>query len=86
MAKLWLISQTKVQDWDTYDSAVVVAETEDDARNTHPGRGTLAERFDAGLSRLYPDWATDPSDVTAEYLGETDLEVGRVVCASFNAG
>lgn len=34
--KLWLIQQTANEGYDTYDSAVVAAETEEDARRTHP--------------------------------------------------
>ena len=34
--KLYLISQDINDDWDTYDSAVVVAENEVDARSIHP--------------------------------------------------
>ena len=78
MAKLWLISQTVVQDYDTFDSAVVVAETEDDAKNTHPYGRPLYDPCDT--------WPSSPVYITVEYLGETELEVGRVVCASFNAG
>ena len=33
---LYRISQTVNRDWNTYDSAVVAAETENDARNIHP--------------------------------------------------
>lgn len=33
---LWLLTQTTMNGYDTYDSAVVVAETEEAARNTHP--------------------------------------------------
>ena len=34
--KLWLLEQTKNNDYDTYDSCVVVAETEGDAKSVHP--------------------------------------------------
>jgi len=46
--KLWLISRNGVIDYDEYDSAVVVAATEEQARNTHPsGSGVVGhERFD----------------------------------------
>jgi hypothetical protein len=36
--KLWLLSQDKNNDYDTYDSCVVVAETEQDAKSIHPDR------------------------------------------------
>jgi hypothetical protein len=82
--KLFLISQDKNNDYDTYDSAVVAAETEDAARMTHPdGYGD-------------PDWPkgewkvrywAPPDDVAVKYLGiaAEGTEPG-VICASFNAG
>ena len=36
--KLWLISQDVNNNYDTYDSAVVAAETEEEARVTFPNR------------------------------------------------
>jgi hypothetical protein len=37
--RLWFISQTVNGGYDTYDAAVVAAETEDAARNIEVGRG-----------------------------------------------
>ena len=34
--KLWLLEQTDNNDYDTYDSCVVVAETEEEAKMIHP--------------------------------------------------
>lgn len=77
--KLWLIEQDENNDYDTYDSAVVVAETENDARNINPG-GEWGRRYSA--------WATSPDKVVAHYIGEASphLAAGEIVCASFNAG
>ena len=36
--KIYKISQSLLDGYDTYDSAVVVAENEDDARNIHPSK------------------------------------------------
>lgn len=81
MAKLWLISQDANDDYDTFDSAVVVAETEDAARKIHPyGR----ENTEADGQR-FSCWAA-PEQVKAEYIGETERPPGEVICASFNAG
>ncbi len=79
--KLWLISQDENRDYDTYDSAVVAAENEEDARATHPsGDGWKKEEIDA-------TWATSPGAVTVEYISDAapGTEAG-VICASFNAG
>jgi hypothetical protein len=64
-------------DYDTYDSAVVAAETEEEARNINPG-GKWGSIFSA--------WANDPSEVTVEYLGVADRDISGVILASFNAG
>jgi hypothetical protein len=74
--KLYRISQTTNQDYDTFDSAVVSARNEDEARNMHPsGPG-------AGL------WTwTDPAHVTVELIGTaTRGTKAGVIVASYNAG
>lgn len=78
--KLWLISQDENRGYDTYDSAVVAAETEADARNIHPGRSE-------GWGDYFPTWSSSPDKVTARYIGEAmpGTEPG-VILASFNAG
>jgi hypothetical protein len=75
--KLWIISQTVNNNYDTFDSAVVAAETEEEARNINPG-GRWGVTFST--------WANDPSEVTVEYLGVTDRDISGIVLASFNAG
>ena len=78
--KLWVISQTVNNDYDTYDSAVVAAETEEQARNILPSGD---DWYEAGR---YCGWANNPSEVNVEYLGETDREISGIVLSSFNAG
>ncbi len=82
--KLWLISQTKNLGYDKYDSAVVAAETEDDARATYPD-----EYQGDGWPATVGEWScwALPEFVKAAYLGEAkpDTKAG-VICASFNAG
>lgn len=81
--KLWLISQTVEHGYDTYDSAVVAAEAEEDAKAIHPnGYGNLLQDKD----KCWRGWANNPEDVTAEYLGETIRTEPGVICASYNAG
>jgi hypothetical protein len=77
--KLWLISQDENSGYDTYDSAIVAAETEDVARNTHPGGGNWSETFGS--------WASKPDLVKVRLIGDAvpGIEAG-VWCASFNAG
>ena len=80
--KLFLISQSENNKFDTYDSAVVIAENEDEARNMHPGTG---EYMDDELWKR-DDWCNFPEQVKVMYLGESIDDKKGVVCASFNAG
>lgn len=81
--KIFKISQTRYNYYDTYDSAIVVAEDEDDARTIHPDDRRIPMR---GL--FHYSWANDPADVTVEYIGEADSKYiqAEVICSSFNAG
>lgn len=76
---LYLISQEENLGYDTHDSAVVAAEDERAARNTHPGFGEWGENWGS--------WAPSPEHVTVRLLGvaEPGTEPG-VILASFNAG
>lgn len=85
--KLYLISQNKNNDYDTYSSAVVCAESEEEAKLIHPCSWVEKDwLIDTGRIGNYGDWA-HPDKVQVEYLGEAceSLERG-VVCASFHAG
>ena len=80
---LYLISQNHNNDYDTYDSAVVVAESAESAKRMHPSSGQLDVK-QTMFSRN--DWA-NPEYVEVVYLGKADIIDGRkVICASFNAG
>jgi hypothetical protein len=77
--KLWKISQGENREYDTYDSAVVAARTEEEARQTSPYP-------EADPTRLLNFWAA-PKDINVEYLGTAapGTKAG-VIVASFNAG
>jgi hypothetical protein len=86
--KLFLISQSENNDYDTYDSAVVAAPDEDTARKMHPYRGTEPPLKWEKLLGEYSDWAA-PENVSVKCIGETRDDADerpRVICASFNAG
>lgn len=87
---LYKISQDVNDDWDTFDSAVVVAESAEDAKKIIPDHhGGYRENPDYEIS-IY-DWAK-PEDVKAELIGIADknfldsLNGRTTVVASFNAG
>ena len=79
--KLWLISQTVNDGYDTYDSAVVAAETKEEARMTHPSGNNWN-----GEMGTYDSWC-DAKDVSVEFVGiAKDGTKAGIICASFNAG
>jgi hypothetical protein len=79
--KLWKISQDKNNDLDTYDSAVVAADTESEAKMMNPLNGKDIK------PEPYSSWVGDPTDVQCEYIGEAKNGTQKgVVCASYNAG
>jgi hypothetical protein len=76
---LYYLSQDDERGYDTYDSCIVAAETEEEARLIRPGYGDWGER--------YGTWARKPEYVKVELIG-TAVKGTRagVVLASFNAG
>ena len=80
--KLYRISQTVNDDYDTYDSAVVAAQDEEDARSIDPG--SIHSGDHSWMD--YCSWTT-PENVKVEYIGEAADNIERsIICASFNAG
>ncbi len=85
---LYLISQTTNSDYDTYDSAIVAAYNEEDAKLIHPqgfvwnsgGRKGWGDRWGSRT------WA-DPNDVSVTLVGvAVGVDPNTVVLFSFNAG
>lgn len=73
---LYLISQDVYTGYDTFDSAVVAADSEDEAQRVQP----------SGPGYSY-GWPEDHKVVKVRLIGIAQPDVERgVVCASFNAG
>ena len=81
--KLYRIWQEVNDNYDTYDSAVVAARDEEDARSINPE----SIHFDEQRSWMdYGSWTT-PENVKVEFLGEAADNIKRsIICVSFNAG
>ena len=79
---IYLISQSVNNAYDTYDSAVVIAEDEEMAKMTHPDD---SKNWD-GIGLGEHSWCA-AVDVDAKLVGtaNSDHPIG-VVCASYNAG
>ncbi len=73
--KLWLISQNHNMDYDTYDSAVIACETEQEAKS-----------WPVGDTGTFGSWAL-PEFVSVKYIGEAAPGTERgEICSSYNAG
>ncbi len=74
---LYLLSQSVNNAYDTYDSCVVAAKDEDDAKSIHP---------DGDKNPYLASWAPI-SDVSVKLIGVAveGVKRGRI-CTSFNAG
>ena len=79
---LYKISQDVNNDYDTYDSAIVAAYSEEEARMIAPSGDSEWD----GTADEYSDWCA-ASDVSVKLIGLAahGIEKG-VVLASFNAG
>jgi hypothetical protein len=83
--KLFKIYQNINTGYDTFDSAVVVANSAKEAQKIHPCDAS-------GDFNMYDNWAARPDLVQVLYLGEVvgepddDIYPGAIICASFNAG
>lgn len=77
--KLYRLSQSQNSDYDTYDSCVVAAKNEEDAKTILPDGLDNWESPWAG-------WAKSPDHVSAKLIGTAVEGTERgVICASFNA-
>jgi hypothetical protein len=82
--KLYLLSQDFNSGYDTYDSCIVAAKNEEDAKNIHPYESIFPESNMWKNDRV---WAGSPENVTVELIG-TAIKGTKpgVILASFNAG
>lgn len=76
MNKIYLIERIGECSYDEFDSGVVVATSEEEARTV-----------ELGTVREDGSWVS-PDKVTATYMGEAKkgLKNKAIICASFNAG
>jgi hypothetical protein len=81
---LYMLTQEVNTGYDTYDSAIVAAESEDDARNIYPTGGVQVNWRERGSFSV---WANEPEQVKVELIGiAADHIKHGVILASFNAG
>ncbi len=97
MLNLYLISQTENNDYDTYDSAVVAAASEEEARLIYPDNwGMGQEKWNGSkwlwyledgrvLDAFSRSWTT-PDNVSVQFLAAGYEGPAGTVLGSFNAG
>lgn len=80
--KLFLLSQNSNNEYDTYDSCVVCAENEKDARTISPDPyHPIDENYE------YTSWAKTHESISCVEIGEANASEKRgIILASFNAG
>ena len=80
MLKIYKLSQTENCGYGTYDSCVVIAESEEDARQMNPGGNTE-------WGEEWTQWCHSPDQVEVEFIGTAPKSAKPgIVIASFNAG
>lgn len=77
---LYLLTQDENTGWGTYDSCVVCAHNEEEARSIHPDGAWILGMF------VNRKWATEPENVKVELIGEAKGQMVGVILSSFNAG
>lgn len=80
--KIW---QEENDDYDTYDSAVVIAKNEEEAIDINPcGSGEMDWE---SPTKMYSGWVQSRELVKVEYMGEAkEGSLKGVIVASYNAG
>lgn len=91
---IYKVSQSVNNGYDTYDSFVIAAKDEVEARNTSPSDGFWEKNqwwflsLDGEIRKGYSSTWCDPSDCTVELIGVADRKITQktIILTSFNAG
>jgi hypothetical protein len=79
--KLYLLEQSDTTELDKYDSCVVCAENEEDAKTIHPNGGIFI------INKTFSSWVVNTESIICKEIGKATKDLARgVICASFNAG
>lgn len=80
---IYLVEQGYRRGYDTYDSFVVICDSEDEARNTNPCR--FSDDNWSDVRSWCPRNLVD-KEVKVTKIGVTHKQDKEIVCRSFNAG
>jgi hypothetical protein len=92
MMNIYLVERTDGADYDEYDAFVVLAETEEDAKNLGPTG--IEIDWERAKNAKYLNWTNDISKITVQLLGKATescilarmMKDTRIILSSFNAG
>jgi hypothetical protein len=87
--KIYLLTQNVVDGYDTYDSCVVCAENEEEARKIHPAEWVKEEDWKESKCSAASIWVSwkDIDKIKVTELGEANNNIKKgCILASFNAG
>ena len=79
---IYLLEQNDITGYDTYDSCVVIAENENNAKLLHP----CSFNFKKIPCKSNYNWTNNPDRVKVTLLGISNKQEESVICSSFNAG
>lgn len=84
---LYLLTQTQIVGYDCYDSCIVCAENEEEAKRINPMGGVIPESDSDEKATFLGYWASSAEHVSCEFIGiaSDDVEKG-IVLSSYNAG
>ena len=78
---LYLLSQTEASGYDTFSAMVVVAPSEEIARNIHP------RNYPEAWEDTFSEWASSPANVIVALIGKAKSNIpSGIILASFHAG
>lgn len=80
---IYLVSQSHNSGYDTFDSFVVIADDEEQARNTHPRGGGLKDDY-FGSDSWCP--LSFKHEIDVRLIGVTHKQELEIICTSFKAG
>ena len=81
--KIYKLTQSDTTRYNTYDSAIVVANNELEAATVNPNGSERLPDWD-----YYSGWALSLEGVNVEYIGESDPKYTKkqLILSSYNAG
>lgn len=83
---LYLLTQIQVIEYDCYNSCIVCAENEEEAKRINPMGGVIPESDSDEKATFLRYWASSAEHVSCKFIGIANGDVKKgVVLSSYNA-